>query len=113
MNSKTALRADVTPVPDALDPTLVASALNKISRTDFYTFIQRCFYISAPAAKFLPNWHIQALAHALEQVRLGKIKRLIINVPPRSLKSIAASVAFPAWLLGHDPTKRIITVSYG
>ena len=48
----------------------------------------------------------------LEQVRLGKIKRLIITVPPRSLKSIMCSVAFPAFVLGHDPTKRLIVASY-
>jgi predicted phage terminase large subunit-like protein len=53
------------------------------------------------------------LAFYLEQVRLGKIRRLIICMPPRSLKSIVASVAFPAYLLGHDPTKRIIAASYG
>ena len=46
-------------------------------------------------------------------MRLGRIRRLIINMPPRSLKSISASVAFPAFVLGHDPTKRIISVSYG
>ena len=49
------------------------------------------------------NWHILALAFALEQVRSGKIKRLIINMPPRSLKSMMTSVAFPAFVLGHDP----------
>jgi hypothetical protein len=59
------------------------------------------------------NWHICAIAHYLEQVRLGKIKRLIITVPPRSLKSIMCSVAFPAFVLGQDPTKRLIVVSYG
>jgi predicted phage terminase large subunit-like protein len=59
------------------------------------------------------NWHIRALAYHLEQVRLGKITRLIINMPPRSLKSIVSSVAFPAFVLGHDPTKRLIAVSYG
>ena len=46
-------------------------------------------------------------------MRLGKKNRLIISVPPRSLKSIASSVAFPAFILGHDPTKRVICVSYG
>ena len=59
------------------------------------------------------NWHISAIAHALEQVRLGKIKRLIINLPPRSFKSLICSVAFPAFVLGHDPTKRFIVASYG
>ena len=67
----------------------------------------------SPGAQFEPNWHIEAMAYHLEQVRLGKIKRLIINMPPRSLKSIVSSVAFPAYFLGHDPTKRLICVSYG
>ena len=44
---------------------------------------------------------------------LETIKRLIITVPPRSLKSMMCSVAFPAFVLGHDPTKRLIVVSYG
>ena len=61
---------------------------------------------------FQANWHISALAYRLEQVRLGKIKRLIINMPPRSRKSIVSSVAFPAFILGHEPAKRIIAVSY-
>jgi hypothetical protein len=38
---------------------------------------------------------------------------LIINIPPRSLKSLMGSVSFPAFVLGHDPSKRIIVVSYG
>ena len=52
------------------------------------------------------------MAHALERVRRGETKRLIITVPPRHLKSITASVAFPAYVLGRDPTKKIICVSY-
>ena len=59
------------------------------------------------------NWHIEAMAYHLEQVRLGRIKRLIINLPPRYLKSLVTSVAFPAFVLGHDPTKRLIVASYG
>ena len=42
----------------------------------------------------------------------GDISRLLINQPPRSLKSICVSVAYVAWLLGHDPTRRVIVVSY-
>jgi predicted phage terminase large subunit-like protein len=59
------------------------------------------------------NWHIYALAYQLEQVRSGKIKRLNVNFPPRMLKSLICSVAFPAFILGHDPTKRVIVISYG
>ena len=37
----------------------------------------------------------------------------MINLPPRYLKSLITSVIFPAFLLGHDPTKRVIVISYG
>lgn len=90
-----------------------AAALAAIARRDFVSFVAICFNILMPGSRFLPNWHILALAYHLEQVRLGNIKRLIINMPPRSLKSIISSVAFPAFVLGHDPTKRLIAVSYG
>ena len=42
----------------------------------------------------------------------GQSKRLIINQPPRSHKSMTASVAWPAFGLGHDPTRKFICVSY-
>ena len=86
--------------------------LDELLRTKFSKFIERCFRDLNPGTAYLPNWHIEAIAWHLEQVRLGKIKRLIITMPPRSAKSISASVAFPAFVHGHDPTKQIITVSY-
>jgi predicted phage terminase large subunit-like protein len=91
-----------------IDPRMMDS----IYRTDFASFIRRCFRTLVPGKSLLMNWHIYALAFALEQVRLGKITRLIINMPPRSLKSLITSVAFPAFVLGHDPTKHLIVVSY-
>src|SRR6516164_7837422 len=62
---------------------------------------------------FLPNWHIEVIAAKLEACRQGKIRRLIINVPPRHLKSICGSISLPAWILGHDPSAQILCVSYG
>jgi hypothetical protein len=59
------------------------------------------------------NWHIDAIVYQLERIRKGEINRLIINLPPRYLKSIIASVTFPAFLLGQNPRRRIICVSYG
>ena len=86
--------------------------VNAACRKDFVSFVRKVFHMLAPSAIFDMNWHICAIAYCLEQVRLGEIKRLIITVPPRSLKSIMCSVAFPAFILGHDPTKRLIVVSY-
>src|ERR1700692_3169347 len=83
-----------------------------IIRTDFPSFIRKTFQMLSPSATYYDNWHIHAMAFQLEQVRLRKIKRLAIPIPPRSLKSLICSVAFPAYVLGHDPTKRLIGMSY-
>jgi hypothetical protein len=82
-------------------------------RNELYLFVERSFRELNPQTRFLPNWHIEEIAHELEECRLGKTKRLIINVPPRSLKSHCASIAFPAWILGHNPSSQIISVCYG
>ncbi|MGO9458790.1 MAG: phage terminase large subunit [Rhodomicrobium sp.] len=84
-----------------------------ILRHDFCAFMHRAFLELNPQGVFLPNWHLEVLAAKLEEVRLGRCKRLIVNIPPRHLKSHAASVAFPAWLLGHDPAIQILAISYG
>jgi len=89
-----------------------ANVLDSILRTDLPSFIEKCFLELNSGTTYLRNWHIQAIAHELERCRTGDNKRLIITVPPRSLKSLCASVAFPAFLLGHDPTQRLINVSY-
>ncbi len=86
--------------------------LEAVLRNDLTAFTQRCFQTVVPGQQFLPNWHIDAITHQLERVRRGEIRRLIITLPPRNLKSICASVAFPAFLLGHDPALRIVCASY-
>ena len=82
-------------------------------RSDFNGFIERSFYELNPTTPFQSSWHIEVIAAELEACRRGETKRLIIAVPPRSLKSLCASVAFPAWLLGHDPSAQIIVAIYG
>jgi predicted phage terminase large subunit-like protein len=84
-----------------------------ILRSDLYAFTHRAFLELNPQTKFLPHPYIDLLTSYLEKVRRGKICRLIINMPPRSLKSHCASIALPAWILGHDPSTQIICASYG
>jgi hypothetical protein len=79
---------------------------------DFPAFVMKVFETVSGGDVFLSNWHIDAMTYAGQRVIDGKLKRLIVTVPPRHLKSIIFSVALPAFLLGHDPTKRIICVSY-
>jgi hypothetical protein len=83
-----------------------------ILRNDFHTFVERSFVELNPQTDFAHNWHIEVMAQELERCRLGETKRLIVNLPPRSLKSHCASVAFVAWLLGHNPSAQIICASY-
>jgi predicted phage terminase large subunit-like protein len=84
-----------------------------ILRTHFESFLRRCLMTLNPGSPYLPNWHITAIAYQLERIRRGEITRLIINMPPRHLKSLTVSVAFPAYLLGLEPWHRIFAISYG
>jgi hypothetical protein len=81
-------------------------------RADFYSFLVRSFAELHSGRTFSPAWHAEVLAAKLQGVSDCSVKRLVVNVPPRHLKSLAASVALPAWLLGHDPTLAIVNATY-
>jgi predicted phage terminase large subunit-like protein len=89
-----------------------AELLEAILREDFASFIGKVFSTINPGTEYHANWHIDLIAEYLEAVRLGQIKRLIINMPPRALKSVCVSVAWPAWILGINPSSRIMAASY-
>ncbi len=79
---------------------------------DLATFAGRCFQDLNPQTCLAMNGHLEIIAAKLNAVREGRIQRLIINLPPRHLKSLLASIAFPAWCLGRDPSAQILCVSY-
>ena len=64
-------------------------------RQDLPSFIHRCFQTVVPGQRYLASWHIELLADRLERCRRRRSKRLIVCLPPRHLKSLCASVAFP------------------
>lgn len=98
-----------TPMSNGLSTQrLLAAAL----RTDLTAFIARVFRELVPGTPYLSNWHIEAMAYQLTEVAAGRLRRLVITLPPRHLKSLSVTIAFVAWLLGQDPTRRIIAVSY-
>lgn len=76
-------------------------------------FIKAAWPVIEPGHPFIDNWHIDAICQHLEAVIRGEIKRLVINVPPRSSKSTIVSVMWPVWVWLQDPTKRFMTVSHG
>lgn len=97
------------PAPSSISPQRLLQAL---LRQNLGAFTERCFGEIASGQTYVHNWHLDALAHHLSEVANGNIKRLLITVQPRSLKSLSASIALPAWILGQDPRKRIVCVSY-
>lgn len=76
------------------------------------SFIERAFYEVNPGKRLEMAHYIHLIAARLEQCRQGKIRRLIICLPPRYLKSHCITVAFVAWLLGHNPSTQVICASY-
>lgn len=82
-------------------------------RNHFVPFAIQAFAATNPGKTFKRNWHHEAIAYALWQVETGAIKRLLITMPPRSLKSELVSVAWPAYLLGRDAARRFLAISYG
>jgi predicted phage terminase large subunit-like protein len=93
--------------------TLSRAEYAHVLRGDLMSFIERAFHEVNPELKLLPNPHLEVIATKLEACRQGRLNRLVVNLPPRHLKSICASVAFPAWFLGHNPGGHVICASYG
>jgi predicted phage terminase large subunit-like protein len=86
--------------------------LQALLRQRLGAFTERCFHEVAPSHAYAHSWHMEALAYHLTEVVAGRCHRLVITLPPRSLKSLSASIALPAWVLGREPHRRIICVSY-
>lgn len=80
-------------------------------RQNLAVFAQSALGLLNPGTDILWNWHLDAICHALGRVMRGETRRLIITLPPRSLKSGLVSVSFPAFLLGHRPSAKIMVLS--
>ncbi|MDM8335084.1 hypothetical protein QUS22_01585 [Wolbachia pipientis] len=83
--------------------------MNKIN---FPRFIKLCFQTVVPECEYNDYQYIKVVADRLEAANVGKVRQIIFNMPPHSMKSICVSVAWPAWILGNQPTVRIIVASY-
>src|SRR5262245_24015336 len=92
-----------------LPPQVVFQVLLANNLTSFTEF---AFGVVRPGVVFKPNLHFEAVTEKLSQVARGDVRRLIITLPPRTLKSLWPPVALPAWFLGRHPSERVIVVSY-
>lgn len=82
-------------------------------RMDLAAYLRRVYEMVDRKHALRWNWHLDAIAEHLMAMHRGELQRLVINVPPRFLKSITCSVAFPSWLLGQDPGEQILVATYG
>ena len=82
------------------------------ARRSLHQFVQQAWQVLEPGTPFMDNWHIQAICEHLEYVAGGDIMRLVINMPPRMLKSTLVSVCFPVWVWLKHPERRFLTASY-
>jgi hypothetical protein len=88
-------------------------AADALYRNHFGAFVYGAFEVVNPGVRLRPNSHIDCVSHHLQLMATGQTaRRLVLNQPPRSLKSFITSVALPAWLLGRNASSRIICASY-
>lgn len=78
-------------------------------RESFYKYVQDVI-LTKPT--YVDGEHIRILCDHAQQVAEGKIRRLIVTLPPRHMKSTLFSEAFPAWCIGRDPQTEVIISSY-
>jgi predicted phage terminase large subunit-like protein len=100
--------SDADLLPEYPLPVVFRAALAE----NLMAFTEFAFAAVRPGVCFKRNWHHEALTEKLSQVASGEVRRLIITLPPRTLKSLCVSVALPAWFLGHHPWERVVVVSY-
>ena len=91
---------------------LEVAAFRAATRADFLTFLSRAFAELHPGERLHPAWPLEAIAARLHAIDRDRGARLIVNLPPRSLKSITVSVAWVAWMLGRDPRLKFVCASY-
>jgi predicted phage terminase large subunit-like protein len=96
---------------EQMSPAGRAAYFDLLLAQNFHAFTARSFQ-ELQGKPLLANWHIQAMTYAMGEAIAGRIKRLVVTVPPRSLKSHCASIALPAFALGLCPQTKIICVSY-
>lgn len=84
-----------------------------LARRDFWCFVELAFPILHPGRKLDYADYLNVMAWVMTSIADGKYRRVVINLPPRHMKSLIVSILYVAWRLGRDPTAKFITISYG
>lgn len=90
-----------------------SEALTTFARRDFWCFVELMFPVLYPGQDLVYASDLELIATLLRRVGQGRYRNVVINLPPRHMKSALASILYPAWRLGCDPTVKFICISYG
>ncbi len=83
-----------------------------LAEKTLHGFIRQAWHVVEPTTPFQDSWHIGAICEHLQAVSAGEIRNLIINIPPRCMKSLAVSVFWPCWWWTQEPSSRWLFASY-
>ncbi len=104
----------MTPAAEAI----INSARARLATDSYHEFVKQAFEVLEPGTKYVDNWHVQYLCNTIQQlihrVGQGKPKKrdLIINIPPRSLKSYITTICITPWAWIHYPHLKFLASSY-
>ena len=100
------------PIDKAAAKRLLEQITREKAERSLPDFIQQAWQVIEPGTEYIDNWHIHLIGEYMEAVNAGQIRRLIINIPPRHMKSLEVTVCYPVWTWIKHPEKRFIKVSY-
>ena len=93
-------------------PNIREKVERELATRSFREFVVQAWNVVEPGTPFVPGWHIDAIIEHLEAVSYGRIRNLLISVPPRHMKSLLVSVLWPAWEWIRWPERRWLFSSY-
>jgi predicted phage terminase large subunit-like protein len=93
-------------------PNLIQEIDKELATRSLQEFIRQAWPVLQPATPFVSGWHIDALCEHLEAITYGQIRNLLINIPPRHMKSLTVSVFWPCWEWIRCPERRWLYASY-
>src|SRR5690242_2490205 len=93
-------------------PSLGEEIDTELAERQLRVFVEQAWHVVEPATRFVPGWHLDALCEHLQAVTLGQIRRLLICMPPRHMKSLMVCVFWLGWEWTRHPERRWLFASY-
>ncbi len=82
--------------------------INVILRKDFTSYVKRVFLFLHPEDELINSWHIKCVTSFIQEYN-----KIIVNLPPRTLKSIICTIAYSTWIIGKKRSSKVIIATYG